>query len=247
MKFEVCIDRIDSALAAKSGGADRLEVCSALAVDGLTPSYGLVEQCLELGGVEVMMMIRPHAGGFCYGNSEVDTMLRDIRVARQLGVSGVVLGALRKDGRIDRELCLRLIEGARPLAVTFHRAFDVTADPFEALDCLLELGVDRVLTSGQAASARDGAKLIRALVQQAGMRLSVMAGAGIRAQDVAMLVQATGVREIHASASEVTREGGHPAAGIVRETRITSQKLVREIVHALHESQTSQAYLQTNP
>src|SRR6188768_3830265 len=109
MKLEVCIDQIESALAAKAGGADRLEVCGALGVDGITPSYGLVEQCVELGGVEVMMMIRPHAGGFCYGKNEIDTMLRDIRRAKRLGVTGVVLGALRKDSRIDRELCMRLI------------------------------------------------------------------------------------------------------------------------------------------
>src|SRR5690349_7907523 len=113
MKLEVCIDRIESAVAAKAGGADRVEVCGALAVDGITPSYGLVEQCVELGGVEVMMMIRPHTGGFCYEKNDVDTMLRDIRVAKQLGVSGVVVGALREDGQIDRGLCQRLIEAAR--------------------------------------------------------------------------------------------------------------------------------------
>jgi len=241
MKLEVCIDHIESALAAKSGGADRLEVCGALAIHGITPSYGLVEQCLELGGVEVIMMIRPHAGGFCYEKNDVDTMLRDIRVARQLDVTGVVLGALRKDGRIDRVLCQRLIEAARPLSVTFHRAFDLTPDPFEALDSLLEMGIDRLLTSGQAASALDGAQLIRTLVKRAGRGLCVMAGAGICAQNIATLVRATGVREIHASASEVVMDGGHNAAHMVCATRITRQETVRGIVHALHESQNAQA------
>lgn len=239
MKLEVCIDHIQSGLAAKAGGADRLEVCGALAVDGITPSYGLVEQCVELGGVDVMMMIRPHAGSFCYKKNDVDTMLRDIRVAKQLGVTGVVLGVLREDGRIDCELCRRLIEAARPLAVTFHRAFDLTPDPFEALDGLLELGVDRLLTSGQAATAREGAKLIRALVERAAGELSVMAGAGIRVNDIATLVRATGVREIHASASEVTTEGVQNALGIVRETRVTSQKVVCAIVDALRGCQNS--------
>ncbi len=241
MKLEVCIDHIASAVAAKAGGADRLEVCGALAVDGITPSYGLVEQCFEQGKVEVMMMIRPHAGGFCYEKNEVDTMLRDIRVARQLGVNGVVLGALRKDGRIDRELCQRLIDAARPLSVTFHRAFDLTPDPFEALDSLLEMGVDRLLTSGQAASALGGAQLIRALVERAGTGLCVMAGAGICAQNVATVVRATGVREIHASASEVVMDGGHHAASIVIATRITREETVRGIVQALHDGQNAQA------
>ena len=247
MTLEVCIDRIESALAAVSGGADRLEVCSALGLDGLTPSHGLVEQCVELGLVEVMMMIRPHAGGFCYHAQEIDTMLRDVGVAKQLGVTGVVFGGLRGDGRIDRELCLRLIEAARPLSVTFHRAFDLTPDPLEALDSLLELGVDRVLTSGQAASAMDGMKLIQALVHRAGTALSVVAGGGIRAQDVATLVRATGVREIHASASEVVTENDLRAVRIVRTTRITRQELVRAMVHALRENQSSQALMPSNP
>lgn len=234
MKFEVCIDHIESAFAAKAGGADRLEVCGALAVAGITPSYGLVEQCLEQVGVDVMMMIRPHAGGFCYGKTEVETMLRDIRVARKLGVAGVVLGALREDGRIDCELCQRLIEAARPLSVTFHRAFDLTPDPFEALDSLLGMGVDRLLTSGQAASALDGARLIRALVERAGRSLCVIAGAGINVQNVATLVRATGVREIHASASEPVMDAVDNAANMVCATRITRQETVRGIVQALH-------------
>jgi copper homeostasis protein len=241
MTLEICIDRIESALAAVSGGADRLEVCCALGLDGLTPSYGLVEQCVKIGLVEVMMMIRPHAGGFCCGEQDISTMLRDIGVAKQLGVTGVVFGGLRGDGRIDPELCRRLIEAARPLSITFHRAFDLTPDPLEALDSLLELGIERVLTSGQAASAMDGIKLIQALVRRAGPALSVVAGGGIRAQDVAGLVRATGVLEIHASASEIITEEDHRKARIVQTTRITRPELVRAIAHALRENQSSDA------
>jgi len=237
MTLEVCIDRIESALAARSGGADRIEVCGALDVDGITPSYGLVEQCVELGSVKVVVMIRPHAGGFCYGANEVNTMLRDIGVARQLGANGIVFGALGKDGRIDRELYQRFIEASRPLSVTFHRAFDLTPDPFEALDSLLELGIDRLLTSGQAASAKYGVPLIRELVRRAGNGLSVVAGGGIRVEHVVAVIRATGVREIHTSASELTTEDRSNAVSIVRTTRVTKHTLVRAMVQAIREHQ----------
>lgn len=233
MKLEICIDRIDSALAAVSGGADRLEVCSALELGGLTPSYGLVEQCLELGPVEVMMMIRPRAGGFSYAAEEVTTMLRDIRVARQLGVAGVVLGALDNQHRIDGPLCERLIAAARPLSITFHRAFDLVCDPLAAIDSLLELGVDRLLTSGQAPSAVDGRELIRSLVERADNRISIMAGAGVRPETVAELVRTTGVREVHASASVVQVEADRHGTGLVHPTRITRPEIVRAIAQAL--------------
>jgi copper homeostasis protein len=238
MTLEVCIDCIESALAAKSGGADRIEVCGALAVDGITPSFGLVEQCVELGGVEVAVMIRPHVGGFCYGENEVDTMLRDVGVAKQLGANGVVLGALGRDGRIDRELCQRFIEASRPQSVTFHRAFDLTPDAFEALDSLLELGVDRLLTSGQAATAKDGAPLIHELVRRAGKRLSVMAGAGIRVENVVPVMRATGVREIHTSASELITADRPNAVSIVRTMPVTNHALVRAMVQAMQEHQS---------
>lgn len=233
MKLEICIDGLASAQAAQAGGADRLEVCGPLALGGVTPSAGLVEQCLELNGLSVMMMIRPHAGGFCYDASEVDTMRRDIDWAKRLGVEGVVLGALRSDGRIDLPLCRRLIDAARPLSVTFHRAFDLTPDPLESLESLLELRVDRLLTSGQAASALAGASVIRRLVERAGDDLIVMAGAGIRGSNVTQLIQTTGVREVHASASHVVRPHVGDSLGIVHAQQTTDQEAVRAIVREL--------------
>lgn len=235
MKLEICIDRVESALAAKSGGADRIEVCGALDVGGITPSYGLVEQCVAIGGIEVSTMIRPHAGGFCYGPEDVGTMVRDILAAKTLGVQGVVIGGLHQDGRIDRGVCQRLMEAARPLAITFHRAFDLTPDPLEALDTLRELGVDRLLTSGQAASAMEGAKLIRELVMRAGNELAVMAGAGLRPENVAAMVRATGVREVHASASESDTIETSNTIEFVQSTRITRQETVRAMFNALRE------------
>lgn len=235
MKLEVCIDRLESALAARDGGADRIEVCGALSVGGTTPSYGLTEDCASLGGLEVMMMIRPHAGGFSYGKDELGTMMRDIQVAKKLGVHGVVLGALRADGHVDSEVCQRLIDSARPLSITFHRAFDLTPDPIEALDVLLNLGVDRLLTSGHASTAMKGVKVIRELVQRAGTGLSVMAGAGIHAQDIAALVRATGVREIHASASDDVPAVSPSDIGVIQATRLTSKDKVIAMVRTIQE------------
>jgi copper homeostasis protein len=235
MILEVCIDLIESALAAMRGGADRIEVCGALSVGGITPSYGLVEQCVAIGGIEVMMMIRPHAGGFCYEPDEVSIMLRDIHVAQTLGAHGIVIGALQKDGRVDRELCQRLIDSARPLSVTYHRAFDLTPDPLEALDSLLELGVNRLLTSGQAECAMQGSDLIRELVGRAGNGLAVMAGAGIRPQDVATLIRTTGVREIHTSARESVADDNSRMAEFVQPSSVTRQEIVREMVQAIRD------------
>lgn len=222
MQLEVCIDSIESAAAAQRGGANRLEICAALTLGGITPSCGLIEQCRELGGLDLMVMIRPHGGGFCYDGGAIDTMLCDIRVAQRLGVRGVVIGALTASGQIDVDACRRLIDAARPLEVTFHRAFDETTDPWRALDELVELGVDRLLTSGQASTAADGAPLIRKMVERVGSRISVMPGGGIHAGNVVELVRATGVVEVHASASE-----------LVASRRITRADRVRSIVEAI--------------
>jgi copper homeostasis protein len=235
VKLEVCIDRIDSAFAAKAGGADRIEVCGALRVGGITPSVGLIEQCVAIGGINVVVMIRPHGGGFCYEAADVQTMIGDIRQAKQLGVQGVVLGALRPDGQVDPELCRRFCDEAHPLQVTFHRAFDLTPDPQAALDCLIELGIDRVLTSGQAETGKKGAALIRVLVDQAGTAIFIMAGGGIQPENVAALVRETGVQEVHASASEPVASEVADPLGLVHTSQITNPATVRALVEALRE------------
>lgn len=235
MKLEVCIDRFESAQAAFAGGADRLEVCGALDVGGITPSEGLLRQCLELSPIEVVAMIRPHAGEFRYRSSELETMRRDIERARQIGVHGVVFGVLQDDRRVDRSACQMLLDAARPLPVTFHRAFDLTRDPDEALDDLLELGVDRLLTSGQAATAMAGARLIRRLVERSRGRISIMPGAGISAHDVVELIRATGVQEVHASARDIERTAVPSSLDFVRPSRITRREKVAALVAALRQ------------
>lgn len=200
--LEICIDSIESALAAADGGADRLEVCSSLAVGGTTPSHGLVSACLSQTSLPVMMMIRPHDGGFVYGSCDIDVMLADIESAHALGVHGVVFGALTDNRRIDVEMCKRLVTASRPLSMTFHRAFDLVEDPLAALDQIINLGFQRVLTSGQAARAIDGVRMLQELNEHAGERITILAGSGINADNAAQIVANTGVRELHASASE---------------------------------------------
>ncbi len=234
MRLEICIDSIESAMAAKAGGAHRLEICSALALGGTTPSYGLVQQCVDLGGIETAMMIRPRDGDFCYDDDELSVIQADIEIAKQLNADGIVFGALSPNHEIDIRTCQLVIEWARPMEVTFHRAFDVTNDPAWAIDQLLELGVDRLLTSGQAPTAPEGMELLSRLVRSAGEQLCVMAGSGINASNVAKLVQSTGVREIHGSAS-VVRSTDESPTGIqfaMTPRRVTSAAVVRDILTA---------------
>jgi copper homeostasis protein len=195
---EVCVDTVAGALAAHEAGADRVELCAALGTGGLTPSAGLVEEVLAAVPVPVHVLIRPRDGDFLYDRHEVTVMVRDVALAARLGAHGVVVGALTADGDVDVDTCARLVDAAGGRPVTFHRAFDLARRPLDALDAIAGLGADRLLTSGQEATAPDGAPLIADLVRAD--RLTVMAGGGITARNVAGLVAATGVPEIHFSA-----------------------------------------------
>lgn len=199
--LEVCIDSVESAVAAQAGGADRVELCSALFEGGLTPSAGLLETVREQVRIHVAAMIRPRGGDFCYDATEVRVMERDIRRAKELGADVIVLGLLNPDGTVDRENTKKLMEAARPLPVTFHRAFDMAREPYEALDAVLELGAERLLTSGQEKSAVEGMDLIAELVRRAGDRLIVMPGGGVTERNLKKILAHTGAREIHGSAS----------------------------------------------
>lgn len=195
--IEVCLDSAESARAAEDGGADRVELCADLLEGGITPSAGLIATTRRLITIGLQVMIRPRGGDFCYSEAEVDCMLHDIVVARDLGADGVVFGVLEPDGTIDRGLSERLIEASRPLSVTFHRAFDMSRDPFEALDTLIELGVDRLLTSGQEGSVIEGLDLVSQLVERAADRLIVMPGCGITPRNLRRVLDTTGAREAH--------------------------------------------------
>ena len=244
MLVEACVDSVTGALAAAAGGAGRLELCTGLVEGGLTPSTGLVAAVRERVAAPVHVLIRPRGGDFLYDADDITVMLRDIAGVKRLGVAGVVLGALTADGRVDAERTRVLVEAARPMAVTFHRAFDLARDPAEALDALMALGIERVLTSGQAASAEAGMSVIAAMVAQSVGRIAVMAGGGINQGNVARIVRETGVGEIHVRGSRITESGmAFRRAGVLMGKRYepdeyrrleTDPVLVRGIVAAVN-------------
>lgn len=198
--FEVCVEGVAGAVAAQKARAHRLELCSALAEGGVTPSLGLFKKIREASSLPVYALVRPRAGDFVYSDAELGVMLEDISLLKDAGADGLVFGALTKVGSLALPEMTRLLTAADPLPVTFHRAFDVCREPFKVLEQLVALGVTRLLTSGQAGDALSGAKLLRTLVEQAGDRLTVMAGGGVRASNAAQIVLETGVSELHFSA-----------------------------------------------
>jgi copper homeostasis protein len=195
---EICVESLDEAVAAEAGGASRIELCASLDVDGLTPSPDLLAAVRHHLSIPVFVLVRPRAGDFAFNPGELAALRRAIMRVRVLGADGIVTGALTADGRVDEEAMPAIIEAARPLPVTFHRAIDRTPDPIAAIEALLSLGVDRVLTSGGAPTAREGARTLAAMVRRAGEALTVMAGGRVRADHAAQLVRDTGVRELHA-------------------------------------------------
>lgn len=196
---EVCVDSVEGALAAQRGGAVRVELCDNLFEGGTTPSAGTIALARQHISIDLNVIIRPRGGDFCYSDIEFAVMRRDIEMAKSLGANGVVIGLLKRDGTIDVARTATLIELARPLTVTFHRAFDVCRDPFAALETLIDLGVDRILTSGQERTVLEGLDLITELVAQANDRIIIMPGGGIAERHVAKIVATSGAREIHVS------------------------------------------------
>jgi copper homeostasis protein len=198
--LEICAGSLASAEAAQAGGAHRIELCQNLEQGGTTPSYGLIQQVMARLTIPVMVLIRPRAGNFCYDAGELAIMQADIAQCRALGCAGVVIGALDAAGRVDLPACRGLLEVAGPMQVTFHRAFDACPDQAAELEDIIDLGCQRVLTSGGQASAPAGQAQLAALVQQAAGRISIMPGAGISPATLPALLTATGVREFHGSA-----------------------------------------------
>lgn len=197
--LEVAANSVASALAAEAGGAARVELCSALELGGLTPSHAAIATAVERLRIPVHVLIRPRAGDFVFDDPECDVMQRDIEICKSLGCAGVVIGVLTIDGNVDVPRCRRLMDAARGMSVTFHRAFDFANDPGRALEAVIALGCERLLTSGQAADALTGAPLIRKLIEQARGRITIMPGGGIDAHNIAAIARATGAREFHAS------------------------------------------------
>lgn len=198
---EACVDTVLSVSRALAGGAGRLELCDNLIEGGTTPSPGMLAVVRERSPIPIHVMIRPRGGDFLYSEDEIAVMLADIAAAERLRADGVVFGALTEAGQVDRELVARLIDAARPMTVVFHRAFDLARDPLEALDALIALEVDRVLTSGHAPTAEEGIPVIRELVRRAEGRIVILAGGGVTETNAGRIIRETGVREIHLRAA----------------------------------------------
>lgn len=207
-KFENCANSVESCLEAQRAGIDRVELCAGIPEGGTTPSYGdiLVARKL-LATTKLHVIIRPRGGDFLYSDLEKEIMLEDVRMARRLGVDGVVFGALTAEGDVDMEFMRQLMKEAEGMSVTFHRAFDVCRDPFLALEQIIELGCHRILTSGQMPKAEEGVELLRELVERASERIIIMPGCGVNASNIAHIAEATGTREFHFSGRS-KRESG---------------------------------------
>ncbi|MCB0461090.1 MAG: copper homeostasis protein CutC [Flavobacteriaceae bacterium] len=207
MLLEICANSYQSAKNACDAGAHRIELCQELSVGGITPSYGLIKQVIDVLTIPVFVLIRPRSGNFVYTDEEFDIIKQDIQLCKNLGCAGIVSGILNKDHTIDIERTKALVELSRPLQFTFHRAFDCVKNPEVALEQLIGLGVDRVLTSGLETSAEKGLTLLKQLNEQAKTKITILAGGGISSNN-AMLFKDAGLNEIHASASSTIKSDG---------------------------------------
>lgn len=235
--LEVCVDTPAGLAAAIAGGADRIELCAALALQGLTPAPGLMALAAS-APIPIYPMIRPRNGDFCYDAGDLDAMRRDIDAVRAYGLAGVVIGANRPDGELDLVVLEKLVEHSKGLGMSLHRSFDLVPDKSATLEVAIDLGFERVLTSGGALTAQAGAEQIATLVEQAAGRIGILAGAGVQPGNVADLVKRTGVREVHGSFSGPI-PGAAPGSklgemGFVPpELRDTDQAAVAEAVRVL--------------
>lgn len=225
--IEICLESVESVIAAEKGGADRVELCSDLFEGGLTPTIGTVKTALKKSNIKINVMIRPRGGDFCYSDEEFEVMLEDVRALKDTGINGIVFGILTPEGDVDIVRSKELIELARPLPVTFHRAFDMTRDPYKSLEDLINLGVDRVLTSGQEATVPEGADLLEELVKIAGDRIIVMPGCGITERNFPKLQEKIKAKEYHIylpkeiSSKMVYHPGHIYMGGLLRQSEFT--------------------------
>lgn len=198
--LEICCYNLPSVLVAVDAGADRIELCMNPEDGGTTPSYGLIRAARERCSAKLYPIIRPRGGDFLYSPEDYEQMILDIRLCNELGCDGVVIGGLTQEGQVDVAGCAALVAEASNMGVTFHRAFDRAADPFEALKDIIDLGCERILTSGQFPTAMEGASLLKKLVAKAAGRLSIMPGGGVRSANIVALAKETGAKEFHTAA-----------------------------------------------
>ena len=206
-RFEICANSVASCIAAQEGGANRVELCAGIPEGGTTPSYGMIRSARECISIALNVIIRPRGGDFLYSEEEINEMLYDIKVAKELGADGLVFGCLLPDGSVDKVNMARLMAAAGDTPVTFHRAFDHSSDPMQALEDIIELGCARILTSGCRPTALEGAGLLAKLVEKAGDRIIIMPGCGVKESNIAEIARLSGAREFHFSARESVESG----------------------------------------
>jgi copper homeostasis protein len=214
MIFEVCAETVEACAAAREGGADRVEICSGLSEGGVTPSHGLIREAIEVSGLPVHVLVRPRGGGFHFAESEIAVMAEDIVHAKLLGSAGVVIGLLKADGKVDVETTRNLVQLARPMEVTFHRAFDTLTDLLEGLEDVIATGCDRVLTSGGCEDVVLGAEMLARLVALASGRIDVAVGGGLRVENASEVARVTAATHFHGS---LRMRGARVEAVAVRE------------------------------
>lgn len=236
MKLEICANSFNSALAAKNAGADQIELCTELSVGGITPSYGLLEKVTSELDIPVHVLIRPRSGNFKYNQAEIDTMLRDIAACKLLGCAGVVSGALTKDNDIDILTTSKLIHAAVGMEFTFHRAFDVCNDPQQELQNLIDLGVTRLLSSGQQKEAANGIDLLKELLKISENKIQIMPGGRITSENIHQFKE-VGFPIVHSSASKKRiPKAKSPVTNVTFEAEIMSisdEKLIREMMQLI--------------
>ena len=202
-KLEIIGFNIESCIAAQEAGANRIELCAGPGEGGTTPSYGFIKAAREKLQIDLYAMIRPRGGDFLYSDDDFEIMKNDVAICKELGCNGIVTGILTTDGKVDKNRCRELIEMAYPLEATFHRAFDRVADPFEALEDIIELGFERILTSGLKPKAIDSLELLSKLIKQSDERIIIMPGSGVTAENIITIAESTGAKEFHSSATFV--------------------------------------------
>ena len=202
-KIEICANSVESGIQAEIGGADRIELCENLAEGGTTPSIGMIQSAIKNLKILVNVIVRPRGGDFCYSDIEFEIMKNDIIEIKKLNANSVVIGILTPDGNVDIQRCIQLVELARPMEVVFHRAFDRTQDPFKALEDIINIGFDRILTSGLQPTALLGKNLIAEIIAKAGDRISIMPGSGVNENNIAEIYETTKAKEFHMSLRKV--------------------------------------------
>lgn len=207
MDVEICCGSIQSAVNAKQAGATRIELCQNLNEGGTTPSYATIKQCVEMG-LRVFVLVRSRPGDFVYNDIDIENMAEDVKICKELGVAGIVVGFLNEDGSVNVDVTRRFVELAAPIPVTFHRAFDRCSDWRKSLEDVIACGCKRILTSGCEPTAWEGRDTLKALIATAGERITILAGSGVRPENVNALIDYTGAQEVHGSC-KVTLPGGY--------------------------------------